>query len=204
MKVIAKSQNPITDDACKAATGKTLTEWYAYLDGLADSIKGRRDINNHLYNELKVDAWWCTTIVVEYENSKGLKEKDGLSKGYNICSTKTIAAPVEKVYAAWAGAGELDKWFGSGNKLNLSDGGSFKNAEGAKGTYKRIRENKDLRFSWDSGSAPSLVDVVFTDKGGGKTGLLVNHDRIQTREEADGLRDAWADALNKLKTVVES
>lgn len=203
MKVTPKSQFPINNESCQAATGKTMSEWFEILDSRGGPKQGRKAINDHLFGELKLDPWWCTTLVVEYENHHGLKEKDGLGKGYFICSTKTIAAPVDKVYAAWTNAAELDKWFGGGNKANVSDGGSFENAGGAKGTYKRVRENKDLRFTWDAGTAPSLVDVVFTDKGGGKTGLLVNHDRIQTREEADGIREAWAEALSKLKAAVE-
>jgi hypothetical protein len=46
--------------------------------------------------------------------------------------------------------------------------------------------------------------VQFQDKGKGKTGLLVNHTRIQNRDEADGLRAAWAQALNQLKATCES
>jgi hypothetical protein len=47
------------------------------------------------------------------------------------------------------------------------------------------------------------IDVQFQDKGKGKTGLLVNLSRIQTRAEADGLRVAWAEALDRLKAVCE-
>lgn len=42
------------------------------------------------------------------------------------------------------------------------------------------------------------------DKGKGKMGILVNVDRIQTREEADGLRSAWLEALDRLKTKLEA
>lgn len=38
----------------------------------------------------------------------------------------------------------------------------------------------------------------------GKTYLLINHDRIQTKAEADGLRNAWAEAVNWLKALVEA
>jgi hypothetical protein len=33
--------------------------------------------------------------------------------------------------------------------------------------------------------------------------LMVNHTRIQTRAEADGLRAAWAEALDQLKGICE-
>jgi uncharacterized protein YndB with AHSA1/START domain len=70
----------------------------------------------------------------------------------------------------------------------------------------RVRPNKDLRLSFENPlfSAPTQVDVQFQDKGKGKTGLLVNHTRIQTRAEADALRTAWAQALDRLKAICEA
>jgi Activator of Hsp90 ATPase homolog 1-like protein. len=38
----------------------------------------------------------------------------------------------------------------------------------------------------------------------GKTTVMVTHDRLQTREEADGLRAAWGEALERLKKLVEA
>ncbi len=206
MKVVLKSDHPLTDESVKAATGRTWAEWFAYLDVRGGPSQGRREIGNHLYADLKVDHWWVSAINVQYESHCGVKEKDGRGKGYFICSTKTIAAPVAKVYGAWASASSLDAWFGGGNSHDPADGVAFENADGNRGEFKRVRPNKDLRFSWqgDGADSESIVDVVFQDKGGGKTGLLVNHDRIQSREEADGLRAAWAEALNRLKSAVEA
>ena len=204
MKSTFKSDHPVTNEAAKSATGKTLDQWFAELDK-ADGLKlGRREINNRLYAQ-KLDPWWCATIAVEYEKHHNLRKKDGLFEGYFICSTKTIAAPTADVFKSWASGTELSKWFGGATKADVKDGGTFQNKDGDKGTFLRVRENKDLRmtFETDGTSAPSQVDVQFQDKGKGKTGLLVNHSRIQTREEADGLRAAWAQALDQLKATCE-
>jgi len=87
----------------------------------------------------------------------------------------------------------------------VKDGGLFQNQDGDKGTFLRVRQNKDLRMTFENAdlSSPTQVDVQFQDKGKGKTGLLVNHTRIQTRGEADGLRAAWGQALEHLKAVCE-
>ncbi|MEP7273578.1 MAG: SRPBCC domain-containing protein, partial [Acidobacteriota bacterium] len=145
------------------------------------------------------------TIAVEYEMHHDLRKKDGLYEGYFICSTKTIAATPAEVYAAWASGDGLSKWFGPATRADVTDGGSFENKDGDHGTYLRVRLNKDLRLTFENPqfSAPSQVDVQFQDKGKGKTGLLVNHARIQTRAEADAARTAWADALDRLKGVCE-
>ena len=204
MKSTFKSDHPVTNEAAKGATGKTLDQWFAELDK-ADGLKlGRREINNRLYAQ-KLDPWWCATIAVEYEKHHDLRKKDGLFEGYFICATKTIAVAPADVFKAWSSGTELSKWFGGATKADVKDGGSFQNKDGDKGTFLRVRENKDLRMTFETGgtSAPSQVDVQFQDKGKGKTGLLVNHSRIQTREEADGLRAAWAQALDQLKTTCE-
>jgi uncharacterized protein YndB with AHSA1/START domain len=204
MKSTLKSDHPVTNEAAKAATGKTLDQWFAEFDK-ADGLKlGRREINSRLYAQ-KLDLWWCTTIAVEYEKHHDVRKKDGLFEGYFVCATKTIAAPVADVYKAWSNGTELSKWFGTATKADVKDGGTFENKDGDKGTFLRVRENKDLRLTFETKgiSAPTQVDVQFQDKGKGKTGLLVNHTRIQTRDEADGLRAAWADALDKLKTTLE-
>ena len=205
MKYELNSDHPVTNQAAKAATGKTLDEWYAELDA-NDGVKiGRRAVNSYIY-EQKADLWWCTTIAVEYEKKHDLRKKDGLFEGYFICSTKTIAATPQEVFAAWASGESLSKWFGPATRAEVKDGGAYVNKDSDRGTFLRVRSNKDLRLTFENPqfSSSSQVDVQFQDKGKGKTGLLVNHARIQTREEADALRSAWAEALNRLKTLCES
>jgi uncharacterized protein YndB with AHSA1/START domain len=198
-----ESEHPVTDAACKDATGRTLAQWYSVLDSRGALKDGRRNTVMFLMGE-KVGDWWATTIAVEHEKQAGPPKKDGLYEGYGICSTKTIAAPLDKTFAAWMGSAALSKWFGAGTKAKVEDGGSYSNADGNAGKYLRVRADKDLRFSWEDPafSSASLVDVAFSDKGG-KTGLVVNHTRIQTRPEADGLRAAWSEALSNLKALLE-
>ena len=204
MKCTFKSDHPVTNEAAKAATGKTRDQWYTELDKLDGLKQGRRAINTHLYG-LKIDPWWCSTIAIEYEKHHDVRKKDGLYEGYFVCATKTIGAPPKAVFAAWANGAALSKWFGSATKAEVKDGGTYENKDGDRGTFMRVRQDKDIRMTFENKalSAPTQVDVQFQDKGKGKTGLLVNHTRIQTRGEADGLRAAWAQALDQLKAACE-
>ena len=203
MKSTFKSDYPVTNEAAKTATGKTLAQWFTELDKQNGLKLGRREINNRLYAQ-KLDPWWCATIAVEYEKHHDVRKKDGLFEGYFICATKTIAAPVAEVYKSWSNGSELSKWFGA-TKAEVKDGGTLESKDGDKGTFLRVRQNKDIRMSFETKdtSATTQVDVQFQDKGKGKTALFVNHSRIQTREEADGLRAAWGQALEKLKATCE-
>ena len=201
MEVILKSDFEVSDAGCKASTGKTLQEWFALIEANTD-VKGRRDVIQWIYNETGrgKDVWWPTTIWVEYERAKGIvNKKDGLGEGYHLCCTKSVNAPIEAVYAAWM---DNASWLGANTP---SEGAAYEDDGGNTGTWVRLRPGKDLRMTWltKGVSTPTQVDPQFTDTGKGKTGINVNHARIQTRDEADGLRTAWADALNRLKAQLE-
>ena len=204
MKVTNKSDFPVTDAGCKKATGKTLKQWFTELDKLDGLTQGRRASTLHIYAD-KMDPWWPTTIYVEYEAHHGVKKKDGLAEGYSICATKTIKAPVGKVYQTWTNPTQFAEMFGDEGQQVLREGGSISCEGGSRGTFLRIRPNKDLRFSWEHTgcTAPMRVDVQFQDNKG-KCLMNVMTSRIQTRAESDGLRNAWAEALTRLKSLCES
>jgi uncharacterized protein YndB with AHSA1/START domain len=205
MRAIATDSPTIDEPSCKQATGKTLDQWYAELDARGGVAAGRRELVNHVYAATAKDEWWSTTIVVEYEKARGEKEKDGLPKGYAICSTKTITAPLARVFAAFGDAADLDVWLGPETVVAFRDGGELANGDGNRASFTRIRAEKDLRLDWSSpGLAPGTkVEVLFADKGKGKTGITLNHTRIQERRDADQLRAAWARALDALKGHLE-
>lgn len=205
MRVLIETDEPFTDEACLAATGKTISEWYAELDAWGALAKGRRETGQYLYEACKKNVWWSGTLTVEYERHHQKLEKDGRPKGYFICSTKTLNVPVARAFQAWVSPDALAPWFGQGSTMDFAEGGTWNDPDGNQAMFKRIRPDKDLRFTWigETGDE-TLVDVVLTDKGNGKTGLLINHDRIQTRAEADGIRRAWSEALDRMKSHLEA
>ena len=203
MKVVNKSDFPVTDAACKSATGKALKQWFKTLDDQDGLKNGRRESTQEIYSQ-HADPWWPTTIYVEYEAHHGVKKKDGLAEGYTICVTKTISAPVDKVYKVWTSGPGFAEIFGDGGKQTVKDSGTLSCQAGCRGTFTRVRPNKDLRFTWEHPgcTAPMQVDVQFQDAKG-KCLMNVMTSRIQTRAESDGLRNAWTEALNRLKSLCE-
>jgi hypothetical protein len=180
MPIELKSDHPVTDEACKEATGKTLKEWSDILTAKPEFVGKRRDAINWIWDQTSRDttgSWWGITIWVEHERRIGKVQKDGRSEGYGICSTKTVKAPVDKVLSAVAE-----------HIPNII----------------RIREGKDIKAKWETpgGSGETDLDAMFTNKDG-KTGITLNHNRIQTREEADGLRRFWSEALDEIKKKLE-
>ncbi|HWA84101.1 MAG TPA: SRPBCC domain-containing protein [Fimbriimonadaceae bacterium] len=203
MNVELKPDYELTDEACEAATGKTLTYWFEAIAGRPE-LKGKRReaVNLWLYPEMGKNIWWAATAWVEFERRNGIVQKDGRIEGYNICVTKSISAPVETVFQAWTHE-LIGDWFGDSAKV--SDDKSIEDARGTSATAIRVRENKDLRYRWTSGPGgqETQVEVAFADAGKGKTGITLTHNRIQTRDEADGLRRAWGEAFNRLKAALE-
>lgn len=192
-----------TDDAAlKQATGKDRKAWFAAIDKAG--VEGRSAVGKFLLAE-KVDAWWITTLTVEYEAAKGLVEKDGRPKGYSLCVTKTVAAPVDRAFEAFTTTRDLDRWFGPGTRVKAEPGGALENSDGNRATFTKVRPGKAVVLSWDTPGfgAASQIEVLFQPKGQ-KTGLVVNHTRVQGREDADALRAAWEEALSRLKTLLEA
>lgn len=192
------------DDA-KAETGRGLPEWFALLDAFGGPGKGRREIGNYLYDTYKLDPWWIATLNIEYEALHGLREKDGCAKGYSICVTKSIKATPQECFDAYASAHSLDRWLGPAHVVDFRDGGNLRNGDGNAAIIKKLNPGKSIKLLWiQNDAAPnSSVEVKF-QPAGTKTSVMVTHDRLQTRAEADGLRRAWGGALERLKTTLEA
>src|SRR5688572_12701669 len=111
MKVERKAEHAVSDETCKAATGRTLAAWHGLIDDGGRLELGRRKIGDRLAGELKVDPWWSATITHEYDPARGAVEKAGKPKGSTICATKSVKAEAEACYGAFATAAARDRWF---------------------------------------------------------------------------------------------
>lgn len=203
MKVELRSDRSL--DTIESETGRSLANWFALLDGFSGAGKGRREIGNYLYDTYKLDPWWIATLNIEYEAHHGQCEKDGRPKGYTICATKSIKAPPQACFKAFASAEALDRWLGSGHSLEFREGGQLCNADGNMATIRKVNPPKTIKLVWMQ--ADTAVDTpveVKLQPGGAKTTVMVTHDRLQSRAEADGFRRAWGAALEKLKETLET
>lgn len=203
MKIDLRSDKPL--DAIESETGRSLAGWFALLDAFGGVGKGRRDIGNHLYDTFKLDPWWIATLNIEYEAHHGLRERDGRAKGYTICATKSIKASPQACFDSLASAEALDRWLGSGHTLDFRDGGELRNADGNVATIRKVNPPKSIKFVWMQADAAVDTPVeIKLQPGGAKTTVMVTHDRLQSRAEADGFRRAWGAALDTLRDELEN
>ena len=202
MNVDYRPDFPVTDDGCVAATGRPFVEWYTFIDaaGLAEK---RRDAIQAIYNETGrgKDMWWPTTIWVEFERERGVVvKKDGRPEGFNICCTKSFKQAPDELYPHFASEAAFSQWV-PGWSGALEEGAAFTCGD-ASGTVGRMRPGKDVRMTWRGpGYPPTEIEIQFNVLNG-KTTVNFYHKRIGTRAEADGLRRAWAECLERLKTLV--
>lgn len=203
MKIELRSDKPL--EAIHAETGRSLDEWFAVLDAFGGPGNGRREIGNYLYDTYKLDPWWIATLNIEYEARHGLREKDGRPKGYTICATKSIRAPAQACFDAFAGAAALDGWMGSGHTLDFREGGELRNADGNRAVLRKISPGKAIKLLWMQADAArdTPVEVKFQPTSA-RTTVMVTHDRLQSRADADGMRRAWGEALSLLKAALEA
>jgi uncharacterized protein YndB with AHSA1/START domain len=204
VKVERRAEHAVSDTTCKAATGRTLTDWHARIDERGGLQLARRGMGNWLSGELKVDPWWSATIIHEYELARGALEEDGEPKGYTICVTRSVKADPAACHGAFATAAALDRWFGPGHDVAMMDGGHWRNADHNRATVRSSIPGKTIRLIWeDEGlTFPTPVEIKFAPSGA-KTTVMVTIDRLQTRAEADGYRRAWGEALDRLKVTLE-
>lgn len=183
MNVELRPDFPVTDEACREATGKDFATWSAEMAARPELANKRRDAIQYIADQVgrsPGEYWWCTTIWVEHEARIGKVQKDGRPEGYNICNTKSVKAPIADVMAAVLAVIPAER-------------------------IVRVRENKDIRATWQTEGCehPSEIDATFVESGG-KVAINVMVNRIQSRAESDGLRRAWSAKLAEIKSALES
>ena len=136
--------------------------------------------------------------------------------------TRTLKAPVEKVYKTWTEPQHITKWFGCAKTgeakvtQDLRVGGSFRvemhctdgEIPVVYGEYKEVVENKKLVYTWTNNSMEypaenTLVTVEFISKGN-ETELKLKHENFTKPVSAQGHSYGWGDSLEKFASLFET
>lgn len=181
----ASRVNPrMSDEAVHARTGKTWAEWLGTLDRAGAANLTHPQIVAHLKGEHSLTDWWCQAVAVTYEQATGRRDKHEKPSGYEIGVSKTIAAPLSRLFRAWEDRRIRDKW--------LEDPGFV---------IRKATPGKSMRITWVDGT--TSVDAGFYAKGDGKSQISVQHGRLASAREAARLKVYWAAQLGKLKEMLE-
>jgi hypothetical protein len=167
-------------------TGRPYSEWFAELDAWGAVDASHKEIAAWLMAERDVPGWWAQTITVEYERARGLRAvgqgRDGL---FRVGATKTVAVPVEELYAAVTDPARREDWL--------------------PGVHLRERTatpHRSARFDWGEGS--TRVVIGFDRKGDAKSQVAIQHEMLPDGESAATMKAFWRERLSTLKVVLEN
>ena len=174
------SINNVSSAAVQQATGKNWDEWLAALDGDGAAAMPHPQIAVLVNEKYGASGWWSQMITVGYEQARGLRAKHEKADGFSVSASRTVNAPVDVLFGAWADEGQRTHWL-----------------PGAPLTVRKATPDKSLRLSWEGGD--SSVDVEFTARGEAKSRVAVQHSRLPDAEAAAAMKAYWGDALDRMK-----
>lgn len=176
----------ITDDAVAKATGKSWKEWISLLDKVKASNLPHKEIAKLLHDKHGLSGWWSQMITVGYEQAKGLRKAHERPEGFQISRSKTIDAPVTRIFRLISDNRMRSGWLDSRN---------FK--------ISRKNENKNVRARWKDGKTLLSIELYYK-KDKSKTQVVIQHSRLQSAAQAEKMKKYWGDRLDNLKTMAEN
>jgi len=174
----------ISDEAVQTKTGKTWNEWLAILDQVGAKDMSHKEIVAYLVEHYQVGSWWQQMVTVTYEQARGLREQHENSQGYQVTASKTIQAPVDKLFLAWEDKKQREAW--------LPD---------PEFHVRKATPGKSLRITWVDGK--TNVDVGFFPKGEGRGMVALSHSKLPDAQSVAHQKEYWSKALDRLETYLK-
>jgi len=186
-----RSQPPTTgfeptasDEAVVKATGRRWQRWFELLDDWGAANRSHTETARWLTAEQGVANWWAQSITVTYERARGLRAPGQHPSGWAVGATKTVAVPVERLFAAFEDEALRGRWL-PGADLRL----------------RTATPSKVARYDWEDGS--TRVHAFFERLAESKSRLAVQHERLPGADTAEEMKAFWRERLAELKTLLE-
>lgn len=154
-------------------TGRMWCQWFSELESKGYGQIGLIELREILQRDYQLELSIAESISRAFF-SRYSKQKNSLSKGFDICVSKTFNHPVNQVFNCAA------EWFESENRTELQ---------------KRI-SLKRLNCRWLSDN--SKIDVKFHAKGNFKTQMIIQHDHMANESDAQIMKNYWKERLPKM------
>ena len=175
-----------SDEKIRERTGRGWEEWFGMLDEWGAADRTHRETARWVAEQQNRAplAWNVQAVVSSYERARGLRAEGEKDDGFAVTVSRTVAAPVERLYDAVVELSQRRQW--------LPDG------ELSERTATRPRS---ARF--DRGDGRSRVNLTFLAKGESKSTVALEHRRLADAEEAQRMKAFWKERLDALKGTVE-
>ena len=177
-------QSPrMSDEAVKAKTGRTWSEWFKILDAAGAKKMTHQEIVATLNKKHRVGPWWGQMVTVTYEQARGLRDKHEKPAGYEISVSRTVEAAAGKAFKAWTDEKIRKMWLPANFKI------------------RKATTDKSLRISWEDGK--TSLAVAFYPKGRDKSQVVAQHSKLPDAKSAARMKTFWARALDRLRELIE-
>ncbi len=181
---VAEFEPPVADERVAEATGRGWQAWFEELDGWNAASRSHTEIARWLREEHAVDGWYSQSITVGYERARGLRAPGQRPDGFAVGASRTIAVPVERLFAAFTDEAFRERWL-----------------PGADLRVRTATAPRTARYDWEDGS--TRVIVGFESAGGGKSRVALSHERLPDADNADEMKSWWRERLTELKSRLE-
>lgn len=171
----------IGDAAVKARTGKTWEQWCKALDRAGCKKMDHKSIAKYVYDHFPgIGGWWSQMVTVGYEQARGLRRAHETARGFAVSVSRTIDAPVSKLYGTWKDKKQRAAWLAKPDF-----------------TVRKATMNKAMRITWVDGQ--TSLEVNFYSKGAAKSQVVVQHTKLASEAAVKRMRTFWSRELDKLK-----
>jgi len=167
-----------------ARTGRTWNEWFSLLDAWGAIDRPHPEIARWIVEEHGVTGWSAQSITVAYEQARGRRAAgQGADGRYRINASRTVAAPVDRLYAAFTDPELRARWLPEELRIRTATA------------------PRSMRADWPDGA--SRIVVAFTAKDDGRTQLALSHERLPDADAAAQVKKGWRERLDALKELLE-
>jgi len=176
-----------SDETIRERTGRGWEEWFDLLDEWGAADRSHREIARWLAEQQGIHplAWNAQAIAGSYERARRGRQVGEHEDGFTVTATKTVAVPVERLYAAFVDPGLRERWLPDGDLRERT-----------------TIEPRSARFDWGDGA--TRVHVSFAAKGEGKSVAALSHERLPDGGEAERMKAFWRERVAGLKQELES
>ena len=175
---------PVSDERVVEATGQGWDHWLRVLDEWGAASRNHTEIARWLREEHGVPGWYSQSITLGYERARGLRAPGERPDGFVAGASRTVAVPVERLFAAWDDEGERERWLPEAD-LHV----------------RTATAPKSARYDWEDGTTRVIVGFESLDDA--KSRVALSHERLPDADTAEAMKEFWRERLTTLKARLE-
>lgn len=158
-------------------SGRNWKQWFNELKSPKFQGLTCDEVEDTLVDEYGIERTWARRITNRFAASHAFKEANGEQPCFEISVRKTFNYPVAEVVSS------ASQWFETERRATVPE----------------LKDGNQLTCAWTTDQ--SRVHVRFQPKANGKTQMILQHDRIGSRSDAEIMRNFWKESI---KGMVEA